>query len=39
MAEAAKFDGLLPVIWSSLEDTCRWVSSQDNRMPTLQGKN
>lgn len=38
MAEAAKEAGLKHVIWSTLEDTRRWVPLDDNRMPTLQGK-
>jgi len=38
MAEAAKDTGLKHVIWSTLEDTRRWVPLSDNRMPTLQGK-
>jgi uncharacterized protein YbjT (DUF2867 family) len=38
MAEAAKAAGLRHVIWSTLEDTRKWVPLSDNRMPTLQGK-
>ncbi len=38
MAEAAKEAGLKHVIWSTLEDTRKWVPLNDNRMPTLQGK-
>ena len=38
MAEAAKDMGLQHVIWSTLEDTRRWVPLSDNRMPTLMGK-
>ena len=38
MAEAAKETGLKHVIWSTLEDTRKWVPLDDNRMPTLQGK-
>lgn len=38
MAEAAKAAGLRHVIWSTLEDTRRWVPLEDPRMPTLQGK-
>ncbi|MDR3675356.1 MAG: NmrA/HSCARG family protein [Acidobacteriota bacterium] len=38
MAEAAKHAGLQHVIWSTLEDTRRWVPLTDNRMPTLMGK-
>jgi len=38
MAQAAKTDGLKHVIWSTLEDTRKWVPLEDDRMPTLQGK-
>lgn len=38
MAEAAKAEGLLHVIWSTLEDTRKWVPLSDNRMPTLMEK-
>ncbi len=38
MAQAAKAAGLQHVIWSTLEDTRRWVPLSDNRMPTLMGK-
>jgi uncharacterized protein YbjT (DUF2867 family) len=38
MAQAAKDAGLQHVIWSTLEDTRRWVPLSDNRMPTLMGK-
>jgi uncharacterized protein YbjT (DUF2867 family) len=38
MAQAAKAAGLQHVIWSTLEDTRKWVPLEDNRMPTLQGK-
>lgn len=38
MAEAAKAAGVKHVIWSTLEDTRRWVPLTDNRMPTLKGK-
>jgi uncharacterized protein YbjT (DUF2867 family) len=38
MAEAAKAAGLRHVIWSTLEDTRKWVPLSDDRMPTLQGK-
>jgi uncharacterized protein YbjT (DUF2867 family) len=37
MAEAAKHAGLEHVIWSTLEDTRRWVPLGDDRMPTLMG--
>jgi len=35
MAEAAKATGLAHAIWSTLEDTRRWMSLDDERMPTL----
>jgi len=38
MARAAKHAGLRQVIWSTLEDTRRWVPLDDDRMPTLMGK-
>ncbi len=38
MAGAAKAAGLEHVIWSTLEDTRKWVPLDDNRMPTLMGK-
>lgn len=38
MADAAKQAGLQHVVWSTLEDTRRWVPLDDNRMPTLMGK-
>ena len=38
MAEAAKHAGLKHVIWSTFEDTRKWVPLSDNRMPTLMGK-
>jgi len=38
IAQAAKDAGVRHVIWSTLEDTRRWVPLSDNRMPTLQGK-
>jgi uncharacterized protein YbjT (DUF2867 family) len=38
MAQAAKAAGLKHVIWSTLEDTRKWVPLADDRMPTLQGK-
>lgn len=37
MAEAAREAGVGHVIWSTLEDTRKWVSLDDDRMPTLQG--
>ena len=38
MAEAAKQAGIQHLIWSTLEDTRKWVPLSDNRMPTLHGK-
>ncbi|MCL5103558.1 MAG: NmrA/HSCARG family protein [Armatimonadetes bacterium] len=38
MARAAKAAGVRHVIWSTLEDTRKWVPLEDNRMPTLMGK-
>ncbi len=38
MAQAAKHAGIKHVIWSTLEDTRKWVPVSDDRMPTLQGK-
>jgi uncharacterized protein YbjT (DUF2867 family) len=38
MASAAKAAGVQHVIWSTLEDTRKWIPLSDNRMPTLQGK-
>jgi uncharacterized protein YbjT (DUF2867 family) len=38
MAEAAKHAGLKHVIWSTLDDTRKWIPLSDNRMPTLMGK-
>ena len=35
LAEAAKAAGLQHVIWSTLEDTTKWVPLSDPRMPTL----
>ncbi|MEW6682040.1 MAG: NmrA/HSCARG family protein [Nitrospirota bacterium] len=35
MAQAAKRAGVQHVIWSTLEDTRRWVPLSDTRMPTL----
>ena len=37
-AQAAKAAGVQHVIWSTLEDTRKWVPLTDDRMPTLQGK-
>jgi uncharacterized protein YbjT (DUF2867 family) len=38
MAEATKEAGVKHVIWSTLEDTRKFIPLSDNRMPTLQGK-
>ena len=38
LAKAAKHAGVQHVIWSTLEDTRKWVPLSDNRMPTLMGK-
>ncbi len=37
-ANAVKKAGVGHVIWSTLEDTRRWVPLSDNRMPTLMSK-
>jgi len=37
LAEAAKQAGVQHVIWSTLEDTRKWVPLSDGRMPTLMG--
>lgn len=38
LAGAAKSAGLKHVIWSTLEDTRKWVPLDDDRMPTLMEK-
>lgn len=38
LARAAKRAGVRHVIWSTLEDTRRWVPLEDDRMPTLMGE-
>ncbi|HET7426303.1 MAG TPA: NmrA/HSCARG family protein [Gemmatimonadales bacterium] len=38
MARAAKAAKVQHVVWSTLEDTRKWVPLNDDRMPTLQGK-
>ena len=38
LAGLSKAAGLKHVVWSTLEDTRKWVPLSDNRMPTLQGK-
>jgi len=37
-AKAAKHAGIEHAIWSTLEDTRKWVPLNDNRMPTLMDK-
>ena len=37
-AAAAKAAGVQHAIWSTLDDTRKWVPITDNRMPTLHGK-
>jgi uncharacterized protein YbjT (DUF2867 family) len=37
MADAAAATGVAHVIWSTLEDTRKWVPLTDDRMPTLMG--
>ena len=36
MARAARAAGLEHVVWSTLEDSRKWIPLDDNRMPTLQ---
>ena len=38
LAKAAKSTGLKHVIWSTFEDTRKWIPLDDNRMPTLMGR-
>jgi len=38
MAAAAKSAGVRHVIWSTLEDTRKWVPLSDDRMPTLMNR-
>ncbi len=38
IAKAAKDANIKHIIWSTLEDTRKWIPLSDNRMPTLQGK-
>jgi uncharacterized protein YbjT (DUF2867 family) len=37
-AQAAKDAGVQHAVWSTLEDTRKWVPLSDDRMPTLMGK-
>jgi len=38
MAQAAKHAGVRHAIWSTFEDTRKWIPLSDDRMPTLMGK-
>ena len=38
LADAAQHAGVRHVIWSTLEDTRKWIPLGDPRMPTLMGK-
>jgi uncharacterized protein YbjT (DUF2867 family) len=38
MAQAAKDAGVRHVVWSTLEDSRKWIPLSDARMPTLRGK-
>jgi len=38
MAAAARDAGVAHAIWSTLEDTRRWIKLDDPRMPTLMGR-
>src|SRR5262249_10116703 len=38
LARACRAAGIEHAIWSTLEDTRRWVPLSDDRMPTLHGK-
>jgi uncharacterized protein YbjT (DUF2867 family) len=38
MAQAAKHAGIQHAIWSTFEDTRKWVPLSDTRMPTLMGR-
>lgn len=38
MAQAAKNAGVQHVVWSTLEDSRKWVPLSDDRMPTLMGQ-
>ncbi len=38
MAEAAKEAGISHVMWSTLEDTRKWIPLDDDRLPTLMEK-
>ena len=38
MAAAAQHAGVRHVVWSTLEDTRRWMALDDHRLPTIKGK-
>jgi uncharacterized protein YbjT (DUF2867 family) len=38
LADAVKSEGVERVVWSTLEDTRRYIPLSDDRIPTLQGK-
>ncbi len=38
MARATRKAGVRHVVWSTLEDTRKWIPLDDSRLPTLQGK-
>jgi uncharacterized protein YbjT (DUF2867 family) len=38
LAEAASYTKIKHVIWSTLDDTRKWIPLSDDRMPTLKGK-
>jgi uncharacterized protein YbjT (DUF2867 family) len=38
LARATQRAGVEHVVWSTLEDTRRWIPLSDSRLPTLQGK-
>lgn len=38
MARASRAAGLGHVVWSTLEDTRRWIPLEDSRLPTLHGR-
>jgi uncharacterized protein YbjT (DUF2867 family) len=38
MARASRKAGMQHVVWSTLEDTRKWIPLEDSRLPTLQGK-
>jgi uncharacterized protein YbjT (DUF2867 family) len=38
MAQASRRAGLQHVVWSTLEDTRKWIPLSDDRLPTLRGQ-